>query len=274
MSGRIVLLSFFLLSFSAVLAFPSGTTERERPVSAPTLPGVPDSSSCGIGQKTWDYVILGSSIGTWWWPAYARFLESDLGVRIVPHQHSVSSQTVENLLLKIRTDETIREELRQAEVITIGIGYADVQSAINRYCPGQGLPVPEGQALKADPAGMERALEAQRERYNELLAEIWRLTCDTHPVIRLMDFYCPYAGDYRKAGTWDRVRPWWMRFTELYYETARRHGMPIAKVFAAFHGSDGSGDPAEKGLIANDRLHPSDAGMELIAREFRTLGYN
>ena len=50
-------------------------------------------------EKTWDYVILGSSIGTWGWTEYyGDYIENDLGVNIVSHSYYVPSQRASMLL--------------------------------------------------------------------------------------------------------------------------------------------------------------------------------
>ena len=79
-------------------------------------------------EKTWDYVILGSSIGTWGWTEYyGDYIETDLGVNIVRHSYYVPSQRASMLLQNLQNKEELRDDIRNAEVITIGVGFADMR---------------------------------------------------------------------------------------------------------------------------------------------------
>ena len=56
-------------------------------------------------------------------------------------------------------------------------------------------------------------------------------------------------------------------------ESAARYGIPVAQVYDAFMGPDGTDDPYLKGLLDDDQLHPNAAGAALMADLLDQFGY-
>jgi len=218
--------------------------------------------------ETWDYVILGSSIGTWWAENYGTLMESDLGVKIVYHSYYVGAQSVGALLQNVISNEKLREDIRNAEVITIGSGVADMYfGAIQKI---EFLGYNYGQDAQKK---LEEKIEVFSKTYNSMLDEILTLASPSDTIIRIMDFYFPYVGRHKRKGIYSTTKKYWMDFNECIFQAARRNGIPVANIFTAYNGSDGNDDPVDKGYMASDRLHPSELGMDVIAEEFRKLGY-
>ncbi len=216
-----------------------------------------------VAGETWDYVVLGSSIGTWWARYYGDLMESDLGVEIVYHDYYVGSQLVSNLLHNVINNERLREDIRNAEVITIGVGSGDMFPAIWRHSDlGQN-----------DRLQLKQTVEVFRETYNSMLSEVVSLAPPTDTIIRIMDFYFPYVGRYKEKGIYSSTKQYWMKFNECIIQAGQRHSIPVARVFEAFNGPVGYDDPGEKGYLAFDEKHSSEKGMKLIAEKFRNLGY-
>jgi len=86
-------------------------------------------------EKTWDYVILGSYLETCGWTEYyGDYIETDLGVTIVRHDYMWPSQLASMLLENLRNKEELRDDIINAEVITIGVGFYDMNYATS-YSP-------------------------------------------------------------------------------------------------------------------------------------------
>ena len=82
-------------------------------------------------EKTWDYVILGGMIGTWRSTEYyGDYIETDLGVTIVRHDYMWPEQMVSQLLENLRNKEELRDDIINAEVITIGVGFTDMNTIL------------------------------------------------------------------------------------------------------------------------------------------------
>ena len=52
----------------------------------------------GEAGRTWDYVVLGGSIGTQWMEHYGAMIEADLSVEVVYHDHYFPFKKVSELL--------------------------------------------------------------------------------------------------------------------------------------------------------------------------------
>jgi hypothetical protein len=93
-------------------------------------------------------------------------------------------------------------------------------------------------------------------------------------LIRAVGCYAPFVTDQTVAGTLAMTTPYWQEAQEFFVETAAEYGIPTAQVFDEFDGPDGTDDPQDRGLIAVDGLHPSEAGALLIAETIHDLGYD
>ena len=175
----------------------------------------------------------------------------------------MDAQPVSGLLENIRNDERLREDIKNAEIITIGVGCSDMFNEILLYI-AHGL---------NDQSRPSEELDKFRESYESMLTELLSLTSPTDTIIRTMDFYYPYVGRDQQQGIYDQTKRYWQEFNKCIIQIARNHGVPVANVFEAFHGPQGNDDPAEKGYLAWDGKHPSEEGMKVIAEEFRKLGY-
>jgi hypothetical protein len=210
-------------------------------------------------EKTWDYVILGGIEGTLGWTEYyGDYIETDLGVTIVRHDYMWPKQWASMLLENLRNKEELRDDIINAEVITIGIGFADMNYA----------------ALYSTHPINEK-LKTFRETYDAILSEILSLNNSTDTIIRVMDFYCPHLHLYTDRGIYEDKKRHWMEFNKCIAEVAEKHGIPVAQVFQAINGVHGDDDPNEKGYLASDEYeyYLSDEGNKVVAKLFRELGY-
>ena len=208
-------------------------------------------------EKAWDYVILGSSIGTWGWTEYyGDYIENDLGVTIVRHDYFMPTQMASMLLENLQNEEKLRDDIVNAEVITIGIGFADMDTIL--YYP---------------PHRINEELKTFKETYDAILSEILHLNNSTDTIIRVMDFYCPYLRLYTDRGIYEDTKRYWMEFNKCIAEVAEKYGIPVAQVFQAMNGVHGDDDPNEKGYLASDGQYLSDEGYQVVAKLVRELGY-
>jgi hypothetical protein len=171
----------------------------------------------------------------------------------------------------VQNDEKLRADIRQAELVTIGVGFADMYFDCMTDYPGLGTH--ERKQRKESRRKVEKKVQIFRETYDALLDEVLDLASSTDTVIRVMDFYFPFVAMYREMGIYDETMHYWKAFNECIINSARKHNIPVAHIFLLFNGANGDEDPVEKGWIAYDGLHPNEIGKELIAAEFRKLGY-
>ena len=208
-------------------------------------------------EKTWDYVILGGMIGTWRSTEYyGDYIENDLGVTIVRHDYMWPEQMVSQLLENLRNEEELRDDIINAEVITIGIGFTDMDTIL--YYP---------------PHLRNKELKTFRETYDAILSEILSLNNSPDTIIRVMDFYWPLVRYHKELGIYEDTKRTWMEFNKCIAEVAEKHGIPVAQVFQAMNGVNGDDDPNEKGYLASDGQLLNDEGHQVVAKLFRELGY-
>jgi hypothetical protein len=186
-------------------------------------------------------------------------IETDLVVKIVYHSYYVGAQRVGQLLESIIGNETLREDVRTAEVITIGSGFADMYfDAFSLY---------SGNVYTREE--MEQKVKEFTETYNAMLDEVLTITSPSDTIIRTMDFYYPFVGKDRERGIYNQNKLYWRKFNKSIEQAAIKHGITVANVFSVFNGLDSNDDPVDKGYIAGDRLHQSEKGIKVIAEEFR-----
>ena len=209
-------------------------------------------------EKTWDYVILGSSIGTWGWTEYyGDYIKNDLGVTIVRHDYFMPTQMASMLLENLQNEEKLRDDIVNAEVITIGIGFADMDTIL--YYP---------------PHRINEELKTFKETYDAILSEILHLNNSTDTIIRVMDFYCPYVKYHKELGIYEDTKRYWMEFNKCIVEVAEKHSIPVARVFKAMNGIHSDDDPQEKGYVVPGGKNLTDEGYKVVAKLFRELGYD
>lgn len=66
---------------------------------------------------------------------------------------------------------------------------------------------------------------------------------------------------------------YWKAGEEYLEQVAAEYGIPVAQVFDAFHGPDGTSIPCDQGLLQADCLHPAPDGYLLMATLLHDLGY-
>ena len=142
------------------------------PVAAQTTRSLAD-------PPTWDYVVLGNSIGTLWFEHYGAMIESDQSVKVIYHNHYVPRQKASALLANVTSEPDLQNEIADAEIITIGIGFPDMRWAITMWGSERRNP---------DSEGMNEAIREFCLAYDNLLAEVISLA-DPTVMIQIMDVY-------------------------------------------------------------------------------------
>ena len=126
----------------------------------------------------WDYVVFGDSTA-WGFPDYyAAHIEADLGVKVTVHYRTVGGQSSTGLLRRLRSDQELRDLVREAEVVTFianpteHIGWHIIGGTGKHDCSPEAL------------AGYKADLDA-------IITEILSLRSGSPIIIRAMDYYCP-----------------------------------------------------------------------------------
>jgi lysophospholipase L1-like esterase len=202
---------------------------------------------------SWDYVALGDSLAAGvgaergYVERYADHVRSDTGARIRVVNLGVSGQTSVELLRSLRDDRSTREALREAEVVTLNIGINDLGRAGEMHENGACGGADNEECLRA-------TVEEVKRNWGEIVAEISSLRSVEHAIIRTAGLgYVPRVGGI--------YGPYLDDVNRHIATTARESGIPYAEIYLSEEG------------MSPDRVHPNDAGYEVIAGELRELGY-
>ena len=120
-----------LLLFLMVTTMAAGCTSSQ--TSRLTTPTVIAETE----NKEWDYVIMGDSTIRELAYRYVGFLEQDLGVKVTVHDWTEDGQHSSSLLSDLKTNESLRQDIRGAEVITFDIPVTLFSPSMYKYLYGK-----------------------------------------------------------------------------------------------------------------------------------------
>jgi hypothetical protein len=201
---------------------------------------------------------------------YAEMLSGRFDADVDLRNHTEGAIHSSELLDRLRTNERLRSDLAEADVVTLDVPinvwveplliWRDPDPA---ECGGE-----DNQQCLAD------ALDLYRSDTDAIIDEITALCDPDEVLIRLYDNYVLNPGYKLEHGTIDVINSYWKAGMDHVELSAARYGIPVAQVYDAFMGPDGTDDPYLKGLLDEDQLHPSADGAALIADLLDDLGYD
>jgi lysophospholipase L1-like esterase len=248
---------FTLLMILIFLAAATACAAEKSPQSATMPPG------------EWDYVVLGDSITTGYPEMYKTLIEEDYdgAVSITIKDWHIGGQTSSQLLQNIKTNEKMREDIRNAELITIEIPWAGCRGALalslsSSSCGGED-----------DQDCLRHCLATYESDTTAIYAELVNLRSPTDALIRAHDVYLFHTSTAQEVGAFDVVSSYWQEGNAFVQTTAKSYGIPVANVYDAFMGEDGLPAPEENGLVGTDKIHTTFEGQHLIAELLHELGY-
>ena len=217
----------------------------------------------------WDYVAMGESITMGMVTRYAEILGQDLGVTIDFHDWQVPGEHSSRLLERLRTNEQLRSDLREAEVITFLIPLGVIGGPMQMYEFGE--PGACGGADNQD--CLREAFATYMADTDEIIAEIVALRSPTEALIRIQDTWQIKVRESQETGSFEMFNAYWREVNAHVIEVATSYNIPVARVYDAFMGEGGVEDPRDQGLLGLDGIHPTSEGSALVAELFRELGY-
>ncbi len=248
---------------------PTATLEPTR--AAPTL-----TPRTATPEKiVWDYVALGDSNpsgfgvgGNSYVPMFANDMEHDLGVEVHLINRAFNGATSGLLLQRVQAVERVRQDIQNAEIVTIDIGANDWENVIASYqdkkCGG------------ADNQDCLRALvQAFDKNFDGILDAVTGLQANnpTH-LLRTVDLYTSNSELFalmQKPEIFKVVEPYIDEFNAHIEQSTTAHHGQVVRLHARFNGSDGTGNP--KQFLQRDQDHLNPEGHKLVADMLRELGY-
>lgn len=236
------------------------------------------SSTAPIGEETLVYVAMGDS-GAFTPPSpdgliyrYADMLADHFGSEVDLRNRAVGSLHSTVMLEQLRTSESLRSDLGAADVVTSNIPinvWVESLKTLNGYegrdpadCGGD-----DGQQCLRD------ALEQYKADTDAIIDEIVAICDPDEVLIRFYDVYMINTVVMLDKGTLDVINPYWKAGMDYFEESAARYRLPVAQVYDAFMGPEGTDDPYLKGLLDDDQMHPNAGGAALMADLLNKLGF-
>jgi hypothetical protein len=204
---------------------------------------------------------------------YAEMLSEDLGAQVDLRDHTTGGQGSSELLELLRSDEGLREDLVEAQAVTLNIPIAVWVEPFQIVTGWNGADPAECGGPKHTQC-LQGALDAYTADTDAILDELTTLADPSEVMIRVWNVYMINIGAKLEAGSLDTINPFWQAAIEHLDESAARLGIPVADTYEAFNGPDGTDDPYLTGLIEADQLHPTAEGATLIAELLLQAGPN
>ncbi|MDA8353205.1 MAG: GDSL-type esterase/lipase family protein [Firmicutes bacterium] len=228
---------------------------------------------------TWNYTVLGDSLGTGfgaWYGYVSRYrdhMEDDTGITVNLNNLSVNGWTSTDLLDALKNDPFYREAVASADVVTWDVGGNDMRKARNSY-----ISETCGGANNED--CLREAVDTFQSNWDQIVSIIHDLRAEKPTNFKTMNVYNPYVNEDKAAPSYDGSTTRFAVFkpyldeVNQFIDNQQSRGYEMADIYTAFNGPNHDQDPGDKGYIFLDGLHPNDTGHRVIAEHFRSLGYD
>lgn len=242
------------------------------------------SARSSAAQGAGSYVALGDSITAGshattpddrYVSRYRNRASEGLGVALALDNRGIGGDTSGDLLAHLLNQQSFRNAVAGAEVVTVFIGYNDIRIPRLKYRRGEGGG-PDGQAAYRATVGRFA------ENFSRIMSNVEALTRHA-TLLRTATVYYPQAREdedlYSVPGQDSNAavhRRYLGQINETIATVSANRGALVAPVYVRFNGlrEDGSRrDPVTLGYISGDGIHPNDAGHQAVANAFADRGY-
>jgi lysophospholipase L1-like esterase len=231
------------------------------------------ASPVAARAQTWQYTALGDSLAAGlndtqggYVARFRNYVQTDTGATVNVVNRGVSGWTSADLLNALRTDESLRAQIANSQIVTWNIGANDFQGAVERYRSGTCGGTDNQDCVRA-------AVVQFKANWNAIIAQILSLRSTSNTIIRTMDNYNPAVDLLRTFGLLAVMKPYLEDINRFIFLSATSNRIGCARVYLAFNGINGEADAGTRGYISSDGIHPNNTGHDVIASELRALSY-
>lgn len=222
--------------------------QRERPF---TYLALGDSLTAGVGDTT----NQGGFV-----PLLSQHLEQTYPYQVTSHNYGISGNTSKQILKRMREDESLKDVLSNADLMTLTVGGNDVLAVIRKNLPDLSL---------SDFA--KSSID-----YQERLRQIISLSRQENPQlpIYILGIYNPFYLNFPEIRDMQSVIDNWNKATEaITKEYVNVYFVPINDLlYKGLDGQDGQvqtfGDQTRvinDALFTEDHFHPNNLGYQIMA---------
>jgi lysophospholipase L1-like esterase len=223
--------------------------------------------------QTWQYTALGDSLAAGlndsqggYAVRFRNYVQADTGASVTLINRGVSGWTSADLLNALRTDESLRTQIANSQIVTWNIGANDFQDALTRFQTGSCGGADNQDCIRATVANF-------KTNWNAIVAQLLALRSPTNTILRTMDNYNPAVDLARAFGVFHIIKPYIEEINRFIFLSAVNNRIGSARVYQAFNGVNGESDAGRRGYLSPDGIHPNELGHDIIASELRALSY-
>ena len=212
----------------------------------------------------WDLVLMGDSVLLQPAGTLERRLEGELGVNlrvsdwINPDlsKYASGGERSADLVARLRTDEELRQDLRDAEIIVFDVPVG----ILNDVCPGE----PGTLTVEEQASCFDEGVALYEPDVEAVFEELVALRDPADAMIRVTDVWQMFYPTFVAGGTYDVVRSRWQEMNEAVHAQAGKYGIPVVRSYDEFSGPDGDRDPVASEDIQDDEVNLSPQGVDLF----------
>jgi lysophospholipase L1-like esterase len=231
------------------------------------------------GETTWDLVALGDSTPSGFGvdeqhsyvQVYAGYIEEHLGVDVAVHNWGTNNTTtVAGWVEVVRENQELRQDLQNAEVITIWLGWHDVIPSIGL---GIGGPCYQ-QDDEVDLDCLREVTDPMQRGFNDLLSEIVALANPAETLILIADVGIPsrFVARWKAYGTLDLLkRQAYEVWRDYIVKSAGDHKVHVVHTYEVINGPNGDQE-TPSAYLQSDGLHFNEQGHKLLADIHHKIG--
>ncbi len=214
-----------------------------------------DSMLNGIGYLVSNAVKDTHDVDVW----QHNWINPDLG------RYAVGGERSADLLARLRTDEQLRTDISEAEIILFDVPMGGMYDT----CTGD----PATAAVETVTACMAEALAAYRADVGPIFDELVALRDPSEAMIRVTDVWQLLYPTFQAAGTYDVARSTWQEMNGAVADAADQHGIGVIHAYDTFTGPEGDRDPVAAGDVKSDEVHLTTQGQARLAELIVGLGF-
>ena len=202
--------------------------------------------------------------------AQAQLIKRDVGADVKVYWAYYPGTTSARVLDELRSNESLREAIRSAEVVLFDVPMGRLKQTIPwddvAYRPLPGTPQRYRQ-------GMARMLVEYRKDARAIVKEIVALRSPAEASIRSIDLWQMGSAGFRKLGVGTVMREAWLGMNQAVDQACAAQGVTVVDAYTPFVGRNGRIDPVAAGDILPDQRHLTDKGIAKLAELLHKEGY-
>jgi len=217
--------------------------------------------------------VTGASNSNGWLNQYKTDINNNLQTSAQIIDLGTVGITSQQLLDSVTNNQVYRQQIANAQIITLEIGYND-------FFQNRGL-YQFGTCGGSDNQDCLRSMVTNFDNnWNSIVSQIKSLTANNsqNVAFRVFDIYysvtvadqlpsAPYNGQFYV------LNPYLNQMNSHIAQSASQNSFLLGTVHQAYNGTSGAEDPVAKGYILPDAIHPTDLGHTIIADRMLALQY-